>query len=241
MSGTRRIAMWSGPRNISTTMMRSFAARPDCAATDEPFYAFFLDRTGADHPMREEVLASQPRNWRVVTEQLTADRRAPLIFEKHMCQHMLPDIGLDFLDDVTSFFLIRDPERMVASFADRVGEASPAVLGLPREVELFEEVCRRTGTTPPVVDAADILADPPGMLAKLCAALDIPFTEAMLSWPAGLHRDDGIWAPHWYQNVMKTTGFGAPKSASYPELDKELQGVADTCQPYYEQLAACKL
>lgn len=238
---TRRIAMWSGPRNISTTMMRSFSARADCAAIDEPFYAFYLDQTGINHPFREETLESQPGDWREVVATLTGGScPVPLQFQKHMCQHMLPEIDLAFLENLEHFFLIRDPARMVASFADRFDEVTPEALGLPRQIELYDQITTMAGQAPPVIDAADILRDPPQMLQKLCVALNIPWTDDMLSWGAGPHEADGIWAPHWYQSVWKSTGFKPYRESDF-DLSGNLRAIAQECQPFYDRLAARKI
>ncbi|MGV6801111.1 MAG: sulfotransferase-like domain-containing protein [bacterium] len=237
---TRFIAMWSGPRNISTTMMRSFTARGDCRAMDEPFYAYYLAHTDIDHPMKEAVLASQSQSWQSVVSSLTKEIDKDILFQKHMCQHMLAEIDLDFVARLENFFLIRNPIQMVASFHDRMGFATPEVLGLPREVEIFRHVKTVTGRSPIVVDATDILRQPAKMLETLCDALNLTFTTDMLHWRAGAHEDDGVWGAHWYKAVESSTGF-RPLHEKLPDLPPELQSVARQCQPYYEELAAHKI
>lgn len=236
-----RIAMWSGPRNISTTMMRSFENRPDCAVVDEPLYAHFLAQTGLNHPMREEVLAAQSQDWRDVVAELTTAAPAPLFFQKHMCQHITPDMDLDWLADVRSFFLIRDPARMIASYAQKMDTVTLEALGLPQQKALFEKVRSLTGTAPPVVDAQDVLTDPRGVLSTLCGQLGIAFADDMLAWPAGTRDSDGVWAPHWYDQVHTSTGFRTPPAAPPAPLPAALAPLTEAAQEIYAQFCRVKI
>lgn len=235
---TIRIAMWSGPRNISTATMRAFENRPDTAVVDEPFYAHYLAETGADHPMRAEVLASQPTDWREVVQSLTgpAPDGAAIFYQKHMTHHMLPGIGRDWIDGVTIAFLIRAPEDVLASYAEVRGEARLEDIGLVEQHELFQRACDRLGKAPPVIDGADVLRDPEGTLTALCDALGIPFDAHMLSWPAGRRASDGVWAPAWYASVERSTGFAAPDGKPRAPLNDALRRVADAATPLYEVL-----
>ena len=241
---TIRIAMWSGPRNISTAMMRSFENRSDTAVVDEPFYAAYLAGTGLDHPMRDAVLASQPTDWRTVAEGLIdrAPSGRPVFYQKHMTHHMLPGFGLEWAAACRNAFLIRAPEAVLASYAKKRERPTLADIGVERQGELFEREADRLGRAPPVVDSADVLADPRGTLSALCDALAIPFSEAMLAWPAGKRDSDGVWAPAWYDAVERSTGFEAPSAHAAPDrLDDELQRVADRARPFYERLSAFAL
>lgn len=230
--------MWSGPRNLSTAMMRSFGNRADCAGVmDEPFYAAYLAASGKDHPMRNEVLASQPRDWRSVAR---ACATAPvpegrIVYQKHMTHHMLPGFGLDWMDGLTHVFLIRAPERVVASYAAKREEVTLADLGFERQAELFERVAGRKGAPPPVIDAEAVRADPEGALRRLCAALGLAFDPGMLAWPAGPRASDGVWGAHWYGAVAGSTGFAAPDVEPAPLTGKMLE-IAEAGRADYERL-----
>ena len=236
--------MWSGPRNISTAMMRSFENRPDTAVSDEPFYAAFLAATGFEHPMREEVLASQSNDWREVAKAMesAAPGDAAIWYQKHMCHHMLPEFGLDWTHSCRNAFLIRDPAAVVASYVRKNDGIDLDAIGVPRQAEIFDLVCQRTGDAPPVIDSADVLADPRRFLGMLCAALGIPFSEQMLAWPSGKRASDGIWAPAWYDVVERSTGFAPPSPPADPAtLPSELARIAEAAMPYYERMARYRL
>lgn len=242
-----RIAMWSGPRNISTAMMRSFENRADTVVIDEPFYACYLKATGLDHPGRDLILKEQASDWHSVALDLLAPlpKGKSVFYQKHMCHHMRPEIGLDWIAGMRHAFLIRDPRHMLASYVKSRAEVSLKDLGLERQLELFERVADETGKVPPVVDSADVLAAPHDKLEALCRALGIPFDAAMLSWPKGRRDSDGIWAPWWYASVEQSTGFSAPddskRDAEFDALPPEVRRIADEAQPIYEKLSAHKL
>jgi hypothetical protein len=238
-----RIAMWSGPRNISTAMMRSFGARPDTAVIDEPFYAAYLLHSGLGHPMRDEVIASQPNDWRDVVTGLLGrvPGDKPVHYQKHMTHHMVPAFGREWLAQVRNAFLIRDPAAVLTSYVARRGEVTLADIGIVQQRELFEQEADRLGRAPPTVEGPDILADPARVLARLCAALGIAYTDAMLHWPAGRRDSDGVWAPAWYDAVERSTGFERPASRGAVTLSGELQRIADAARPHYEAIARYKL
>ena len=233
-----RIAMWSGPRNISTAMMRAWENREDTAVIDEPFYAHYLVETGVNHPGRDDVIAAQENDAAKVATTLTGPIPGgkTIWYQKHMTQHMLPGMPLNWLDRVTNCFLIRDPERVAASFTIQRPDAAAWELGFEQQARLFDHVCDRLGHAPPVIDAADVLKDPRGILGALCVRLGIPFTDRMLHWPPGPRASDGVWAPHWYAAVERSTGF-APYRSHSDKLTAFQQRLADQCRPHYEKLA----
>ena len=238
-----RIAMWSGPRNISTALMRSFGARPDTAVVDEPFYAAYLVQTGLVHPMRDAVIASQPNDWREVVAGLLGPvpDGKPVCYQKHMTHHMIPAFGRGWLAQVRNAFLIRDPAAVLASYAARRADVTLADIGIVQQRELFEQEADRLGRAPLTVEGADVLADPARVLATLCAALGLAYTDAMLHWPAGRRASDGVWAPAWYDAVERSTGFERPASREAPRLGDALQRIADAARPHYEAIARYKL
>jgi hypothetical protein len=238
-----RLAMWSGPRNVSTAFMRSWENRPDTIVVDEPFYAHYLQSTGLDHPGRDEVIAHHETDWQRVVASLLAPLPpgVEVLYQKQMSHHLLPHMGREWLDAVTHAFLIREPAPMLVSLGEKLGEFGLEATGLPQQVEIFEHVVRTTGRVPPVVDSADLLAAPEPVLRALCAALGVPFSERMLSWPPGRRATDGVWARHWYERVERSTGFEAAEPASVPTLDGRMADLEARCRPLYERLHAHRL
>lgn len=232
---TVRIAMWSGPRNLSTAMMYSFAARGDTQVVDEPFYAAYLAQTGADHPMRAAVLASQPQDPGAVADHLMAPMDAPIFYQKHMTHHMLPGWPTDWMAGMRHVFLIRHPARVVASYAQKRAAPTLEDLGFAQQAQIFDQV-----PDPIVVDSSDIRARPAQTLAALCAALDVPWTPAMLHWPAGGHPADGVWAAHWYGAIHGSTGF-AGAEPELPVLEPYFDQIVTAALPFYTALAAHKI
>lgn len=238
-----RLAMWSGPRNVSTAFMRSWGSRDDTIVVDEPLYAHYLRATGIDHPGRDDVIAAQENDWRRVVDALLAPvpDGVRVLYQKQMAHHLLPGMGREWLAAMTHAFLIREPRPMLASLAEKLGEFSLLATGLPQQVEIFEYVRRRSGRVPPVVDARDLLQQPEATLRALCAALDLPFQPAMLSWRAGPRATDGVWARHWYARVEASTGF-EPAEAERPVTLTAAQAALEAeCRPLYEHLHAHRL
>ena len=239
---TLRIAMWSGPRNLSTAMMRSFGSRSDTFVSDEPFYGAFLKTSGPAHPMRDEVIAAMDCDWDSVMRALAGPvpDGSPVWYQKHMWHHMVGPVGFDDFAGFTHAFLIREPERMIASYLRKRETAAFEDFGLERQAEFFERETDRLGTPPPVVDANDVLANPVGTLSALCSALGIAGDEAMLSWAPGRRSTDGPWAPHWYAAVEASTGFGPPDDGPV-QLPDQARRLAEQCRPYYQRLAVHRL
>ncbi len=226
-----RIAMWSGPRNISTAMMYAFAARGDCEVVDEPFYAAYLTLTGLEHPMREEIIASQPTDPEDVIKNLEAPAPSLHSYHKHMSQHMVPDVPRDWIRGFKNVFLIRHPARVIASYAAKRENPTLDDIGFRQQAEIFEAV----KDDAVVIDSSDIRRDPPTALRALCDAIGLSFTDRMLSWPKGGHPSDGVWASHWYGAVWKSTGFGEAEGPM-PDLADALSDVYHAAMPFYEEM-----
>ena len=236
--------MWSGPRNLSTALMRAFENRPDTAVIDEPFYGVYLHRSGAEHPLRAETLAYLPTDPAAVITTL----RGPvpggyeIFYQKHMTHHMLPEIDLGWMAECQNVFLIREPEAVLASYAARRDSVTLADIGFIRQAELFDWVTGQLGATPVVIDAHDIQTQPKAAICSLCTALSIPFHHAMLNWPPGPRATDGPWAPAWYQAVQRSTAFIPPRpTPRLDELAPDLRSIAVAARPAYERLARWKL
>lgn len=223
-----RIAMWSGPRNLSTAMMYSFGARRDFAVMDEPFYAPYLDRTGTIHPMREEILAAHETDPDKVSVACQRDGE-PHLYMKHMPHHMVEGFPMDWAAGCVHVHLIRHPARVIASYAAKREAPTLEDIGFSQQTRLFETL----GGV--VIDSTDIRADPEGMLRKLCAAIDLSFDPAMLHWPAGPRSEDGVWAQHWYHAVHQSNGFAGAEGA-LPELDPAMTELLDQAMPYYQKM-----
>ncbi len=233
--------MWSGPRNLSTAMMYSFGARADWAVVDEPFYATYLAQTGFDHPMRDEIIASQPTDPAKVAETLLGPIPSGKahFYQKHMSQHMIKGVPRDWVHRVANVFLIRHPARVAASFSAKYDNPTLADIGFVQQAELYDQLVA-AGARPVVIDSADIRRDPETMLKRLCAAIGLGWDPAMLRWPSGGHPDDGVWAAHWYGTVHQSTGF-APAEGALPDLDGPRAALAKAAMPAYEHLRAVAL
>ena len=234
----RRIAMWSGPRNISTAMMRAWGNRADTIVVDEPFYAYYLERTAKKHPGAEEVIATGEIDWRKIVQRLT---REPLpdgktvFFQKQMTHHLLPKMNREWIVDLTSCFLIRHPREVILSYIKKNPDPSLEDLGFVQQYEIFEFVRERTNSIPPIIDADDVLKNPEGILRLLCEAISVSFDKAMLSWPPGLRETDGIWAKHWYDAVARSTSF-EPYKPREGKIPDSLREIYDRCHHCYKQL-----
>jgi len=233
-----RIAMWSGPRNISTAMMRAWGNRPDTFVCDEPFYAYYLAKTGREHPGADEVIAAGETDWRKVVARLTGTVPGGkrVFYQKQMTHHLLPEIDRDWLGAVTNCFLIRDPAEVIVSYIRKNNDPTLEDIGFVQQAEIFDWVCQHTGAIPPVIDAHDVLENPERILRLLCEAVGLDFTEAMLSWPPGLRETDGIWAKHWYNEVATSRGFREPSADRRAEIPQRLQNIHGHSRERYDRL-----
>jgi len=237
-----RLAMWSGPRNISTAMMRAWENRGDSAVVDEPLYAHYLAHTGLDHPGRDQVIAAGECDWRKVAARLLGPvpEGKTIWYQKHMTHHLLAHVGREWLGGLTHVFLIRDPREVLLSYIKSRPSVTADDIGVTQQLEIFEYVRNLSGVTPPVIDAGEFLKAPEAHLRALCEALGITFTPRMLSWPPGPRDSDGVWAPYWYEAVLRSTGFEA-----YRERDRrvpdECQSIVDAVMPAFDELFARRL
>ena len=238
-----RIAMWSGPRNISTAMMRSWGNRPDTFACDEPFYAHYLQATGRAHPGAEEVIESGETDWRKIVARVTGDvpEGKCIFYQKQMTHHLLPGIDRDWLGAVTNCFLIRDPREVIVSYVKKNNDPALEDIGFVQQAEIFDWVRAHTGAIPPVIDARDVLENPERILRLLCEAIGVEFTDAMLSWPPGLRATDGIWAKHWYTEVAESTSFREPQHREPEPVPERLREVYERSRECYARLYQYRL
>ncbi len=236
------LAMWSGPRNISTAMMRAWENRSDTQVVDEPFYAHYLEHTKLDHPGAEEVIASGEVDWQKVVQGLTdpLPDGVAIYYQKHMTHHLLPHMSRDWLAGLENFFLIRQPREVLLSYRQKRAEVSAEDLGFPQQAEIFEYILNRSERVPVVIDSTDFLKNPARLLRLCCERLNVDFDPNMLVWPSGPRESDGVWAKHWYDSVWSSTGF-APYQSREGVVPTEYQQVLDQCQPYYDQLSQYRI
>jgi hypothetical protein len=238
-----RIAMWSGPRNISTALMRAWENRPDTVVHDEPFYAHFLAATDIDHPGREEIIAADETDWRRVVEQVAYAPLPPgksIYYQKQMTHHMLDEIDLGWLGDVTNCFLLRRPQEVINSYIKVRADATLFDIGFAQQQRIFHLVRQQTGQIPPVIDGRDVQENPRRTLGLLCAAIGVSFDEQMLAWPAGPRPSDGVWAKYWYSAVEASTGFEPYRHKNEPVPD-HLLGVLAEAEDIYQELYQYRL
>jgi hypothetical protein len=235
-----RLAVWSGPRNISTALMRSWENRPDTVVVDEPLYAHYLHVTGLDHPGRDDVVAAGETDWRRVVDGLLGPvpGGARVFYQKHMAHHLLPGIDRGWVAGLANVLLIRDPREVVASYTRARADVTVDDLGLRQQTLLYDELAA-AGTPPPVIDAREFLLDPEAHLRALCRHVGVGFTARMLAWPPGPRDSDGVWGRYWYDAVWRSTGF-AEYRPRRPQLAGPAAAVADACLPLYERLYAAR-
>lgn len=235
-----RLAVWSGPRNISTALMRAWENRDDTAVVDEPLYAHYLDVTGLDHPGRDEVIGHGETDWRAVVRTLLGPAPAGVrvLYSKQMAHHLTPDVERSWIVELVNVLLIRDPAEVVASYVRSRADVTPDDIGLLQQSRLYDDLVA-AGSPPLVVDATDFLRDPPAHLTAICRRIGVPYTDAMLSWPAGPRETDGIWAPYWYDAVRRSTGF-APYRHREVSLSGQAAEVVAACRPSYDRLRAVR-
>ena len=229
--------MWSGPRNISTAMMRAWENRLDTFVVDEPFYAHYLSKNRVEHPGREEVLLNGEIDSYKVSQGLVKDisNSHKVYYQKHMTHHLLDSVNRDWMKDVINCFLIRNPKDMIISYSKIHSDITRDLLGIEQQKEIFDYVQNFTGEVPPVIDAKDVLLNPRGVLTKFCNRIGIDFSEKMLNWPKGSRDTDGIWGKYWYNNVINSTGFN-PYTLKNSEVPDEYKSIYKESLKLYEDL-----
>jgi len=237
MNFQKRIAMWSGPRNLSTAMMRAFENRNDTTVLDEPFYAHYLQKTGMDHPGKNQILQSQSTNWMKIADVCRGPipENKPIWYQKHMAQHNLDDCDISWIKDLHNCLLIRDPKYVITSYNKEFPIKDERLLGYIQQKEIVQFLERENGKTPPIIDATDILKDPENMLKKLCDLIGIDFSKRMLHWPRGKRNSDGIWAPFWYRRVEESTTF-LPYKKKDIRIPDDLIPIYDKCMVFYSEM-----
>ena len=234
--------MWSGPRNISTAMMRSFENREDTIVIDEPFYAYYLKKSGLVHPGKDQIIKSQSNNWHEVVKQITSELPdgATIYYQKHMAHHIFPNNDMKWVKSFKNCFLIRHPKEVIFSYSKKNEIKNARDLGFVQQVQLFKKIKNITGTTPAIFDSMDILLDPKVQLKKLCKYLEIEFSNKMLKWPKGIRDTDGVWASHWYKNVINSDGF-KPYNKRDEDLNINHIKLFEESMEHYNYLSSFKI
>ena len=232
-----RIAMWSGPRCISTAMMRSFENRNDTVVVDEPFYAHYLTMVGIEHPMRNEIINNYECNSENIISYLTGQvpGQKDIWYQKHMAHHVPLEMDISWIKQVANCFLIRNPKEVILSFQKQFPIKSVEQLGYNQLFKLFNFHVKNLGFIPPIIDSRDVLENPEEILSKLCDKIGITFSKHMLSWPSGGRDSDGIWGKYWYKNVEQSTGFQRYNSVDI-KLPNNLEDIYKECLHIYEEL-----
>ncbi len=237
-----RIAMWSGPRNISTALMRAWENRNDCVVWDEPLYGYYLKASGISHPGAAEIIANQSTDANEIIKRCMGKipDGKPIFYQKHLTLHLLPELDRSWLTGLTNCFLIREPEAVIASYAAVRGDATLADIGFIQQAELFDQVKNLSAEIPLIIDSREFLLNPREMLEAICARLAIEFAPEMINWRKGPRDSDGVWAKYWYDSVWQSTGFAAYKEKKYT-LSKKDKEIAIKARPYYENLFRYRL
>ena len=239
--GNRKIAMWSGPRNMSTVLMRSFSSRPDCKVVDEPFYAAYLLATGAKHPLRDSIIESQSTNAKIISKECIEGNSSKKIeYQKHMTHHMIKAFDRSFIYKLSNVFLIRSPEKVVKSLGLKLQNYQLKDTGFPQQLELFQMIADKQGFAPPVINADDLCNHPKNGLKALCISLGIEYFESMLRWSKGPHENDGVWGQYWYRSVNESTGFEKTNKKILPSTSAEKK-LIEKATPSYETISNYKI
>ena len=234
MSNNIIISMWSGPRNLSTALMRSFGNRSDVTnVLDEPFYASYLVSTNKDHPMKKEVIQSQLTNIDDVKKNCQVANKG-VTYQKHMTHHII-DKDYSWMNELINCFLIRNPKMVVHSFMKSWNDGGFEDIGFQQQYDIYKYVQENINDNPIIIDASKLRNDPKRVLSKFCEIVGLEWDEKMLSWSTGLKDYDGVWAKHWYPSVLNSTSF-KPESKKQINLSDNEKTIVDRAMPIYEEL-----
>jgi len=229
--------MWSGPRNISTALMRSFGNRPDTYISDEPFYAYYLHRTNENHPAKEKIISTGQTNWNLVVQKLVGDipNNKNIWYQKHMAHHNFPENNLDWIKEMENIILIRNPKDVIFSYIKKYKLKNSFQLGYTQQMQLYNILQDYNKCEPIIIDSEDLLENPKKILKKLCKKCNIPFYSKMLSWPKGTRETDGVWGEYWYKKVQNTTHF-LPPIENNKSIPVKYEKIFLDCMQYYKKL-----
>lgn len=231
------ISMWSGPRNLSTAIMRSFANRSDVTAVlDEPFYGAYLKKTNKNHPMMDKIIATMDTSYESIEQKCSVEEISGYSYHKHMSQHIFNYDSIDWVADSINCFLLRDPDLVVSSFLAKWPDGEIEDFGFIQQHKIFNIISEKNGAPCPVIDSSSVLKNPEKVLKKLCFTLDIPWDSGMLKWENGIKDYDGIWAKHWYPSVMTSTGFVSEGFNERKVLTGKAKLLSDKLRPYYDDM-----
>ena len=231
------ISMWSGPRNLSTAIMRSFANRSDVISVlDEPFYGAYLKKTNKNHPMMDKIIATMDTSYESIEQKCSVEEITGYSYHKHMSQHIFNYDSIDWVADSINCFLLRDPDLVVSSFLTKWPDGEIEDFGFIQQHKIFNIISDKTGIACPVIDSSSVLKDPESVLKKLCLKIDIPWDSKMLKWSSGIKDYDGIWAKHWYPSVMTSTGFVSEGFSKKKPLSNKAKALSDQLRPYYNDM-----
>lgn len=234
------IACWSGPRNISTALMRSWSSRKDTFVTDEPFYAYYLKETQMNHPMHKKIINHYLSDYDEIVNHLINEipNRKNIWYQKHMAHHLIDLSKIDWIKKCENCILIRHPKEVISSYTAKNELNCVTELGYPQQFELAKFL-KKSNCSFKIIDSADLLKNPKEILFEWCESINIQFDESMLHWKRGDHPNDGIWWPHWYNNVIETTGFQKYKKKDI-SIENEYDSIYNDSMEYYNYLKGFK-
>ena len=231
-----KIACWSGPRNISTALMRSWSSRSDTKVIDEPFYAYYLKETGLKHPLADKIIQSYPASFNEILENISSKAldQKPIFYQKHMAHHLVNIKNFNFVDRFENCILIRNPKRVIASYTLKNNLINAKELGYHQQNEIISYLIQQKRKVI-VIDAQSLLQDPKKILKKWCDKINLSFDVKMLKWKKGIYSTDGLWANYWYNSVANTTSFDK-KISQNPIIDKKYIEIYDECMFLYDKM-----